>query len=79
MARAGILMNRIRDQVGALPELTDSGTLQVTAEMVPMPPAAAPGILEQQVLVVADRITEIIQQDLWTRRKFADENQENAH
>jgi signal transduction histidine kinase len=79
MARAGILMNRIRDQVGALPELRDSGTLQVTAEMVPMPPAAAPGILEQQILVVADRITEIIQQDLWTRRKFADENQENAH
>jgi signal transduction histidine kinase len=51
MARAGILMNRIRDQVGALPELRVSGTLQVTAEMIPMPPAAGPGILEQQILV----------------------------
>jgi sigma-B regulation protein RsbU (phosphoserine phosphatase) len=77
--RAGILMKRIHDQVGALPELRVSSNLEVAAEMVPIPPAGTPGILEQQILVVADRVTEIIQQRLWSRQDSTDENHENAH
>jgi hypothetical protein len=80
MAQVGILMDRIRDQVGALPQLRTSGTLRVTAEMVPMPPAGDPRTLEQQILDVADRHrNHPIEQDLWTRRKFAEREPGNAH
>ena len=41
MEKAGILTKRIRHQVGALPKLRASGTLRVTVEMVPTPPASA--------------------------------------
>src|SRR5258708_366901 len=40
MERVSILMDRIRDQIGAIPRLKAGGTLRVTAEKIPDPPAA---------------------------------------
>jgi len=80
MERVGILMDRIRAQVGALPELRASGTLRVTAEPIPGLPAADPRTLEQQVWGVADHVTEIIQQGLSSKQDFTEkENQANAN
>jgi len=79
MERAGILMDRIRNQVGGLPKLRASGTLRVTVEMVPTPPADDPQILEQQILGVADHVTEIIQHCLWSKQTCSDESHDNAH
>ena len=82
MERVSIMMDRIRDQVGALPKLKASGTVRVTAEPIvtPGPPAADPRTVEQQVWGAADYVTAIIQQGLWSRPSFIEkENQENAH
>ena len=74
------MMDRVRDQVGALPQLKASGTLRLTAEPVPAPPAADPRTLEQQIWGVADYVTGVIQQGLWSRKNFTEEeNHENAH
>jgi sigma-B regulation protein RsbU (phosphoserine phosphatase) len=67
MERVGILMDRIRDQVGSLPPLKATGTLRVSAEVIPGPPAADSRTLEQQVWDVADFVTENIQQELWNK------------
>jgi hypothetical protein len=64
MERVGIMMDRIRGQVGALAQLQSSGTLRVAAEPIPAPPAADPRTVEQQVWGVADYVTGIVQQDL---------------
>jgi sigma-B regulation protein RsbU (phosphoserine phosphatase) len=64
MQRIPIMLDRIRGQVGALPQLKASGTLRVTAEMIPGPPPADPRTLEQQVWGVADYVTGIIQHGL---------------
>ena len=84
MKRVPIMMDRIRDQVGALPQLKTGGTLRVTAEMIPSPPAADPRTLEQQIWGVADYVTEIIQQGLQqgpsSGNNFTEkENHKNAH
>ena len=80
MKRVSIMMDRIRDQVGALPQLKASGTLRATAEMIPGPPAADPRTLEQQVWGVADYVTGIIQQGLWSGQHFTEkENHKNAY
>jgi signal transduction histidine kinase len=80
MEKVSVMMDRIRDQVGALPQLKASGTLRMTVEMVPAPPAADPRTLEQQVFGVADYVTEIIQQGLWNSHNFTEkENQKNAN
>ena len=73
-------MDRIRDQVGKLPQLKASGTMRVIAEKVPPSPAADPRTLDQQVWGVADYVTEIIQQGLWNKPNFTEkENQINAN
>jgi hypothetical protein len=80
MERVGIMMDRIRGQVGALASLQASGTLRVAAEPVPAPPADDARTLEQQVWGVADYVTGIIQQDLYNEHNFNQkENQENAN
>ena len=61
MDRVSIMMDRIRQQLGALPQLKTGGTLRVTAETISSP-ASAPRTLEQQVWGIADRVTEVIQQ-----------------
>jgi signal transduction histidine kinase len=72
MDGVGIMMDRIRDQVGAVPQLKASGTLGVTAEAIPGPPAGDPRTLEQQVWGVADYVTEVIQQGLWNKQIFTE-------
>ena len=80
MKRVDIMMDRIRGQLGTLPKLKSSGTLRVTAEPIPGPPAADPRTLEQQVWGVADYVTEIIQQGLGSRQYFTEkESHQNAH
>lgn len=64
MEKVGIMVDRIRDQVGALPKLKASGTLSVTAEMIPGPPAGDSRTLEQQVRGVADYVIQFIQHGL---------------
>jgi len=77
MTRVRIMMDRIRDQVGALPKLKASGLLRVTAEPIPAPPAA-PRTLEQQVRGVADYVTGIVQQGLGNQQNFTEkENHRN--
>lgn len=80
MERVTIMMDRIRDQVGGLAKLKASGTMRVTAEMVPAPPAAASMTLEQQVWSVADYVSGIIQMGLESKANFTEkENHEYAH
>jgi hypothetical protein len=78
MTRVRIMMDRIRDQVGALPKLKASGLLRVTAEPIPGPFAADPRTLEQQVWGVADYVTGIVQQGLGNQQNFTEkENRKN--
>ncbi len=80
MAGVSIMMDRIRDQVGSLPQLKVSGTLCVTAEAIPGPPEADSRTLEQQIWGVADYVTEIIQQGLWNKSNLTEkENHKHAH
>jgi hypothetical protein len=78
MKRVSIMMDRIHEQVGALPQLKASGTLRVTAETIPGALAADPRTLEQQVWGAADYVTEIIQQGLWRKQNFTEKENQNA-
>jgi len=79
MKQVHILMDRIRQRVGSLPKLKASGTLRVTAEAIPGPPAIDPRTLEQQVWGVADYVTEVIQHGLARKPNLiAKEHQGNA-
>ena len=65
MERAEIMLARVGEQLGAMPQLQASGTVQVTAQTVPlelpfMKSPKLPMKLEEQVQVVADRVTEMI-------------------
>ena len=80
MKRVTIMMDRIRAQVGGLPQLKTGGTLRVTAEMIPAPPFADARTLEQQIWGIADYVTEIIQQGLSSRHNVTEkENYQHAH
>jgi len=79
MEGVSIMMDRIRGQVGALPQLKASGILRVTAEPIPGPPPADPRTLEQQVWGAADYVTAIIQQGLWSKHNFTEKENKNAH
>jgi signal transduction histidine kinase len=76
MGHVNIMVERIREQVGALPKLKASGTLRVTVEMIPSPPAIDPRTVEQQVWGVADCVTEIIQHDLASKQHI---NEKEKH
>jgi signal transduction histidine kinase len=79
LVKAGILMDRVREQVGKLPQLKATGTLRVIAEKIPAVPAGDSRTLEQQVWGVADYVTEIIQQDLAAKtNNIEKESQLNA-
>jgi sigma-B regulation protein RsbU (phosphoserine phosphatase) len=78
MTRVTIMMDRIRDQLGALPKLKASGLLRVTAEPIPGQFASDPKTLEQQVWGVADYVTGIVQQGLGNQQNFTEkENHTN--
>ena len=80
MEKAKILMDRIRDQLGAQPQLQASGTVSVTAENVPGPPAGDARTLEQQVWGIADYVSEMIQQDLGNKQSLIEkEKQKHAN
>jgi hypothetical protein len=64
MEKVKIMTERIQTHVGALPQLKAAGTVRVTVEPVPKPPAADSMIVEQQVWAIADHINEMIQHDL---------------
>jgi len=64
MENVGIMVDRIRNQIGALPKLKASGTLTVTAEMIPGPPGGDSRTLEQQVRGVAEYVIQFIQHGL---------------
>ena len=66
-----ILMERIRDHVGALPQLQASGTLRVTAASVPGSPADDSRTLDEQVRDVADHVVGMIQEDIVSRHYFS--------
>jgi signal transduction histidine kinase len=70
MTKGSILMDRIRDQVGALLKQKASGTLRVTAEMIPAPSAFDAGTLEQQVWSISDYVARIVQQDLGNKQNL---------
>jgi hypothetical protein len=75
-----ILVDRIHNQVGALPKLKASGTMKVTVESIPGPPAADPRTVEQQVWGVADCVSEIIQKDIASKQHLNEkEKHKNAH
>lgn len=63
LARAEIMMTRIRGQMGQLEELKDSGEFEVSASEVSLPTATGDS-LRQQVQKVADRVTEMVQKAL---------------
>ena len=78
MTRVTIMMDRIRDQLGALPKLKASGLLRVTAEPIPGQFASDQKTLEQQVWGVADYVTGIVQQGLGNQQNFTEkENHTN--
>ena len=80
MQKVNIMMDRIRDQLGALPKLKASGTLHVWAETIPVPSATDPRTLEQQAWDIADFVTESIQHGIRSQRNLAEkENQNHAH
>jgi hypothetical protein len=67
MERVTVLMDRICDQVGKLPQLKASGKMRVMAEAIPAAPTGDARTLEQQVRGVADYVSQVIQQGLWTK------------
>ena len=80
LVKSSILMGRIRDQLGALLKLKASGSLRVTAEMIPTPSAPDPRTLEQQVWRIADYVAEIVRQDIGSNRNLTEkENQPYAN
>jgi signal transduction histidine kinase len=66
LEKGSILMDRIREQVGALLKVKDSGSLRVTAEMIPTLVVDSK-TLEQQVWSVADHVTSIIQNGIGSK------------
>jgi signal transduction histidine kinase len=83
MERVNIMMDRIRDQIGALPKLKASGSLRLSAEMVPVPPTTDTRTLEQKVWAVADYVTEAIQQGVRSKQEvnqnFSEKENNNAN
>jgi hypothetical protein len=69
MQRVNIMLTRVREQIGALPQLQATGTVQVTAQPVGleglfMESEKPPMKLEERVQQVADRVTEMIKQQI---------------
>jgi hypothetical protein len=59
LAKAEIMMTRIREQLRKLPGLNASGDLEVSASAVTLPDLGADLTLEQQVQAVAEQVTEM--------------------
>src|SRR5258708_11679586 len=72
MERVGILMDRIRDQIGSVPRLKAGGSLRVTAEKIPTPSATDPNTLEQRVWGIEDYVTEVIKLGLGSKQNLTE-------
>ncbi len=79
MGHVNIMLERIRNQVGALPKLKASGTLKVTVEMIPGVSPGDPRTVEQQVWGVADCVTEIIQKSIASKQPINKSNEKEKH
>ena len=79
MEKVSVLMDRIQQQLATLPHLKASGTMRVTAEMIPVPVADDPRTLEQQVWGIADCIKEIIQTGLWNQHALSEKEKQHAN
>ena len=60
LEHANIMMTRIREQLGKVPELDGTGELEVSASAVPLPDRAAGRSLEEQVQEVAQAVAEMV-------------------
>ncbi len=67
MARVEIMLTRIREQLGSVPQLKNNGTLRVTARPVSLQGAVEAKTLDLQVQRVADEVTELAMQELGCR------------
>jgi signal transduction histidine kinase len=80
MNSVSIMMDRIAEQIGGLPQLKATGTVRVSAEMIPSAPPSDPRTLEQQIWAVADYVAEIVQQGLHTKQSVTPkENDRHAN
>ena len=68
LARAEIMMTRIREQLGKLPALKAGGEVEVTSTAIPVPDRDAGQTQEEQVQEVADRVTEMARAALRTKQ-----------
>ena len=74
LKRANIMMTRIREQLGKVSDLGDTGTLEVTALVVPLPDRAADLSLDQQVQEVAGAVTNMVRSVLGEKQGFTEQN-----
>jgi sigma-B regulation protein RsbU (phosphoserine phosphatase) len=79
LTRAEIMMTRIREQLGSLPELTASGEVEVSASAVPLPDQTKDHTLEEQVREVADHVTEMIRARPAAQHDFTLKNGKKKH
>ncbi len=75
MAHVDIMLTRVSEQLGTLPQLKAAGTVQVTAQPIPLEPSLmesnkTPMKLEEQVQRVANRVTEMIRQQFGAKPSF---------
>jgi signal transduction histidine kinase len=68
MDRVPIMMARIREQLGKLPDLKATGELEVSASAVTLPDLASAPTLEEQVQDVANRVTEMARSALGAKQ-----------
>jgi signal transduction histidine kinase len=73
MERVNIMLTRVREQIGALPQLQTSATLRVTANPVLLAPTAEVQTVEQQVQAVADQVSEMVLLELGCKQNFSEE------
>jgi signal transduction histidine kinase len=80
MNSVSVMMDRIAEQIGGLPQLKATGTVRVSAEMIPSAPPSDPRTLEQKVWAVSDYVAEIVQQGLHTNQNLTPkENDKHAN
>jgi signal transduction histidine kinase len=60
LERANIMMTRIREQLGKVPDLDGTGELEVSASAVPLSDRAAGHSLQEQVQEVAQTVAEMV-------------------
>jgi len=79
MERVNIMMNRVAEQLGALPHLKSTGTIRAEAKPIVLAFAGKEKSLEQRVQSVADKVTEMIVADIAGEQEFLGrENKQDA-